>query len=216
MADLTTSSTSNPGAPSGKWPADAVPESWVNALFAKMHRMWGNTLIDKWPANDLPGVKIEWGKGLRKLSNGELKAGVDGLMTLKFPPSLPEFYAMCKSRRLVEMAAAGPRIEDQTKADPSVVEANLLRMREILKPLTYPKVPTAEWAFKLLMRRESASGKPLTAEVIRCATDAITSSAGRRVVEECIDPELRAEYTTLREGVIEHYRTRGIPLWETP
>ncbi|WP_063801354.1 hypothetical protein [Burkholderia ubonensis] len=195
------------------WPQDAAPESWVNALFTRMGRMWGNAFLEKWPQDDLRGVKIEWARGLRKLSTSELKAGVDGLLTLKFPPSLPEFYGLCKQMRLHEM----PRHEaltDQTKADPAVVEANLERMREIIAPLLQPREITAEWAYKLLIRGESRSGKPLTHEVIRCATDAITSSAGRRVIENCLDPQLREEYRAIRDSVVESYRAVGKPLWE--
>jgi hypothetical protein len=180
-----------------------------------MGRMWGNAFLDKWPADDLCGVKIEWAKGLRKLSTNELKAGVDALITLKFPPSLPEFYGLCKQMRLHEM----PRHEsltDQTRADPNVVAENMARIREIIKPLMQPKVASAEWAYKVLMRAESASGKALPYGVIRCATDAITSSAGRKVIDDCIDPELREEYRTIRDSVIEGYRAKGLKLWETP
>jgi hypothetical protein len=64
------------------------------------------------------------------------------------------------------------------------------------------------------MRGTSRSGKPLTAEVIRCATDAITSSAGRRVVDDCADPELKREYAEIRQATIDGYRMQGMPLWE--
>lgn len=195
------------------WPQDAVPEHWVTELFKRMGRMWGNAFLEKWPQDDLQGVKIEWARGLRKLSTSELKSGVDALLTLKFPPSLPEFYGLCKQMRLHEMPRA-EALTDQTKADPETVRANLERMREILAPLSAPREITAEWAYKLLMRGESRSGKALTHEVIRCASDAISSSAGRRVVENCIDPELRESYRTIREAIVDSYRAVGKPLWE--
>ncbi|MCO1396397.1 hypothetical protein [Burkholderia cenocepacia] len=195
------------------WPADAVPEHWVTELFKRMGRMWGNAFLEKWPQDDLQGVKIEWARGLRKLSTSELKSGVDALLTLKFPPSLPEFYGLCKQMRLHEMPRA-EALTDQTKADPETVRANLERMREIIAPLLQPREITAEWAYKLLMRGESRSGKALTHEVIRCASDAISSSAGRRVVENCQDPELRESYRTIREAIVDSYRAIGKPLWE--
>jgi len=198
------------------WPADAVPQSWVNALFTKMARMWGNTFLDKWRDGDLDGVKIEWGKGLRKLSSTELKSGVDALLTLKFPPSLPEFYGLCKQMRLHEMPAA-PALSDQTKADPRVVEANLARMREAMAPLLVPREPSARWAYDLLMRGESKYlGKPLTYETIRCASDAITSGAGRKVVEDCIDEFERENLRTIRDAIVEGRRSAFQPLWDTP
>ncbi|KVP90913.1 hypothetical protein WJ95_09475 [Burkholderia ubonensis] len=202
-----------PSSSAEPWPQDGVPEHWVNELFKRMGRMWGNVFLEKWPQDDLRGVKIEWARGLRKLSTTELKSGVDSLLTLKFPPSLPEFYGLCKQMRLHEM----PRHEaltDQTKASPEVVEANLRRMHEILAPLREPREITAEWAYKLLIRGESRSGKSLTHEVIRCATDAITSSAGHRVIENCTDPQLREEYQAIRDAIVGSYRAQGKPLWE--
>lgn len=206
---------SKPSRSAEGWPQDAVPESWVNELFRRMSRMWGNSFLDKWPAEDLDGVKVEWAKGLRKLSNAELKAGVEALMTQKFPPSLPDFYALCKMRRLVE-AAAQPQLQDFTRADPNEVQANLKRMRAALAPLAVRKEPSAEWAYELLMRSKSDSGAALSYEVIRCASDAISSSAGRKVIEDCIDAELKAEYQTIRTHVVDSYRARGLRLWETP
>lgn len=198
-----------------QWPQDAAPRHWVAALFEKMTRMWGNTFLDKWRDVDLEGVMQEWGRGLKKLSNAELKAGVDGLMMQKFPPSLPEFFASCKMRRLVEVAQQ-PILIDQRKADPNEVQANLKRMREALAPLAHRAEPNAEWAYRLLMRAQSDSGAALSYEVVRCASDAISSSAGRKVIEECIDPALRAEYETIRTHVVDSYRARGKKLWETP
>lgn len=196
------------------WPSDAAPRHWVAALFEKMTRMWGNTFLDKWRDVDLEGVMIEWGKGLRKLSSSELKAGVDALMSLKFPPSLPEFYGLCKQMRLLEMPRA-EALTDQTKADPSVVHANMQRMREIMAPMMKPREATAEWAYQLLMRGEQKNGKALSFEGIRCASDAISSKAGQEVIDNCTDEALRAEYQTIRSAIVSSYRDSGKPLWET-
>ncbi|SKC78453.1 hypothetical protein SAMN05445504_2396 [Burkholderia sp. CF099] len=197
------------------WPQDAVPEHWITELFKRMHRMWGNTFLDKWRDVEMDGLKIEWARGLKKLSSTELKAGVDALLTLKFPPSLPEFYGLCKQMRLHEMPKASA-LTDQTKADPRVVDANVPRMREALAPLVANREPTARWAYDVLMRAESRSGKQLTFEVIRCASDAIASSAGRKVIEESIDEFDRENLRTIRDAVIEGRRAAQQPLWETP
>lgn len=195
------------------WPRDGAPESWVNELFKRMGRMWGNSFLDKWPANDLRGVKIEWAKALRKLSNAELKAGVDGLLSLKFPPSLPEFYGLCKQMRLVD-TQQHLSLTDQTRASPDTVAENMRRVREAIAPMLRPREITAEWAYQVLMRGTSRSGKALAHEVIRCCSDAISSSAGRMVIENCTAPELRESYRSIREAVVEGYRAKGMPLWE--
>ncbi|MEM5294222.1 hypothetical protein VSR82_07750 [Burkholderia sp. JPY481] len=196
------------------WPQDGVPESWVTELFRRMGRMWGNAFLEKWPQDDLRGVKIEWARGLRKLSTAELKAGVDALMRLKFPPSLPEFYGLCKQMRLVELPKA-QAVTDQTKADAATVESNLERMRRINSAFTQAKEPTAEWAFRLLIRGATASGGKLGYEAVRCAYDAVVSSAGRRVVENCADED-REAFTELYQSCVDGARAAGQPLWETP
>jgi hypothetical protein len=208
------SSMSTPNSSAEPWPQDAVPQSWVNELFKRMARMWGNVFLDKWRDVDLEGVKIEWGKGLRKLSSTELKAGVEALLTLKFPPSLPEFYGLCKQMRLHEMPRA-EALTDQTRADAHTVHASVSRMRDALAPLTRSPEPTAEWAYRLLMRGESASGKQLPFEVVRCASDAISSSAGRKALEECTDDFQRENFRTIREAIVDGYRAANKPLWET-
>ena len=190
-----------PSSSADLWPQNAVPQSWVNALFTKMARMWGNTFLDKWRDGNLEGVKVEWAQGLAKLSRTELKAGVDALMTLKFPPSLPEFYALCKSMRLAEQAPS-PALTDQTRASPETVDANMQRMRDLVSRAMAPRALTAEWAYRLLMRGTSESGKALPAEVVRCASDAIASGAGAIAISECADSELRAEYQTIRDAVL--------------
>ncbi|MDR5802150.1 hypothetical protein [Caballeronia sp. LZ001] len=196
------------------WPADAAPEHWVTALFEKMSRMWGNTFLDKWRDVDLAGVKVEWGKGLRRLSNAELKAGVDAMLTLKFPPTLPEFFALCKQMRANETPVA-PVLTDQTKAEAAVVQANMRRMRALIADAMAPKERTAEWAYLVLMRSTSRSGSALPFEVIRCATDAISSKEGKLVIDTCEDDELRGAYAKIRAGVLEGYRNAGRKPWET-
>lgn len=195
------------------WPKEAVPERWITELFTRMHRHWGNTFLDKWRDVEMAGLKIEWAKALRKLSSAELKAGVDSLLTLKFPPSLPEFYGLCKQMRLHEIPPAS-QLTDQTRASPEVVEANLRRMREILAPLSKPKEETAEWAFKVLMRNATQSGAALPVGVVSSASDAISSTAGRMVVENCIDPEIKESYRSIREAVLSGYQNSGRKPWE--
>jgi hypothetical protein len=36
------------------------------------------------------------------------------------------------------------------------------------------------------------------------------------VVENCTDPEIRAEYETIRNEIIRAYKAANKPLWETP
>ena len=98
------------------WPADAVPQAWVEELFRKLTAYFGSRLADMWRGVDLDDIKREWGIALAKLSRNELKAGVGALLSLKHAPTLPEFHALCKQMRLAEQ----PRhdlLTDQSRAD---------------------------------------------------------------------------------------------------
>ncbi|TCK36692.1 hypothetical protein B0G84_5705 [Paraburkholderia sp. BL8N3] len=198
--------------PPNDWPAEAVPQAWVEELFRKLTAYFGARFADLWRGVDIDDIKREWGIALAKLSRTEMKAGVAALLSLKYPPTLPEFFAACKQARLHEMPKHD-LLTDQTRAAPEVVEASLHRMSDATAPLSISKEPTAEWAFAALMRGLSRSGKPLSAEVIRCATDAISSGAGRRVVESCTDAELRESYAAIREAVLIGYGNAGKKLW---
>lgn len=194
------------------WPLDALPQHWVEALFSKMAAFYGSRFAAMWTGVNVAEVQKAWAIELGKLSREQLKAGSDSLTALPKPPTLPEFVALCRQARSEQAASTTPRLGYGAKADEATVSENLRQMRPSIERLMH-REPTAEWAFKLILRGTSASGGVLSPGVSRCATDAITSPAGRRVVEECIDPDLRQQYGEIRQTVIDNYRMRGQRLW---
>lgn len=86
------------------WPADAIPQAWVEKLFGRMSAMYGSKFADLWRGTDLQQVQRVWGQELGSLSNDELRDGVAGLRNRPFPPTLPEFVALC--RRPINVDAA--------------------------------------------------------------------------------------------------------------
>lgn len=83
-------------AASTDWPENAVPESWIDSLFARMSAMYGAKFADLWRGTDLAVVRRLWGVELASVSRDELKAGVDALTKRPFPPTLPEFLSLCR------------------------------------------------------------------------------------------------------------------------
>jgi hypothetical protein len=73
-----------------------VPLSWVESLFARMQSMYGNKFLDMWRGADIDKVKALWSEEMGKLTNAELKRGVDSLMTREWPPTLPEYVKLCR------------------------------------------------------------------------------------------------------------------------
>lgn len=196
-----------------EWPLNALPKHWIEALFAKMSAFYGSRFATMWSGSKPEEVQKAWAIELAKLSREQLKAGSDALTAFAKPPTLPEFVAHCKSTRAEQAAATAPKLADEKRADQATVDANLGHIRAASARLM-TKEPTAEWAFKLIIRGKSASGKPLPFSVVTCATDAITSGAGKRVVDSCADPELKRQYAEIRQTIVDDYRMRGKPLWD--
>ncbi|WP_226377144.1 hypothetical protein [Burkholderia savannae] len=162
-----------------------------------MAAFYGSRFASMWNGVNVSEVQRAWAIELGKLSRDQLKAGSDNLTALPKPPTLPEFVALCRQARSEQSASTTQRLADERPADRATVEANLGAIRRVQERVMR-REPTAEWAFKLLMRGKSASGAALPSEVVRCARDAIVSSAGFKVIGACQQPELRREYETIR------------------
>ncbi|MBU9403774.1 hypothetical protein KTE13_28925 [Burkholderia multivorans] len=183
------------------WPLDALPQHWVEALFSKMAAFYGSRFASMWNGVNVIEVQRAWAIELGKLSRDQLKAGSDNLTALPKPPTLPEFVSLCRQARSEQAASTTRRLADERPADRATVESNLGAIRRVQERVMR-REPTAEWAFKLLMRGKSASGAALPSEVVRCARDAIVSSAGFKVIGACQQPELRREYQTIRDAAL--------------
>jgi len=194
------------------WPANAIPERWVEALFDAMSATYGTRFADLWRGAKIENIKRQWGVELARLTSAQMKAGRETMTDLERPPTLPEFMAHCRRARLEAVATQAPQLEHNPSITPEKAEAGMRTVRSAAARVV-KKVLTAEWAFKLLMRGKTESGKPIPFEVVRCASDAISSQAGKQIVDECQDPELKAEYAEIRQTVVDGYRARGTPLW---
>jgi hypothetical protein len=78
------------------WPEHAIPQHWVESLFKKMALTYGAKFVDQWRGHDPVEVKQHWAVMLGKLSTVELVRGVEQLATRPWPPTLPEFMALCR------------------------------------------------------------------------------------------------------------------------
>lgn len=207
--------TASPERDSAPWPAHAIPEKWVEALFAAMAATYGARFADLWRSAKLSDVKRQWGIELARLTSSQMKAGRETMTDLERPPTLPEFMAHCRRARVEAVASEQPQLPNIPAMTPEQSAENVALLNRTLERMQQAPA-SAEWAFRLILRGKSASGKPLPFSVAKCATDAITSSAGRTVVDECTDPELKQQYSEIRQTVIDNYRMRGQRLWETP
>lgn len=73
-----------------------VPETWIEKLFHKMLLEYGKKFTDQWGMVDTGEMIAHWSRELAGYSGAEIKAGVDGLSSRSWPPTLPDFKAMCR------------------------------------------------------------------------------------------------------------------------
>lgn len=77
----------------------ALPDSWVERIFSRMSALYGALFRERWRDCDLVEVKAVWAEELSSFSDNPecfglaLKAMVG---ECKFPPTLPEFVAICR------------------------------------------------------------------------------------------------------------------------
>ena len=78
--------------------ADAQPlrADWVKALFAKLSARYGTLFADRYAGVPQDVLIAEWGAELAGFTGEDIRRGLDGCRDLKFPPTLPEFLALCR------------------------------------------------------------------------------------------------------------------------
>lgn len=69
---------------------------WVRALFAKLSARYGTLFADRYAGVPQDLLMAEWGSELAGFTGEEIRRGLDGCRDLKFPPTLPEFLALCR------------------------------------------------------------------------------------------------------------------------
>lgn len=194
------------------WPLNALSRVAIERLFALMSATYGSRFASLWSGTDPVQMQKVWAVELWKLSEEQRKAGIANLTALPKPPTLPEYLGLCRQARAEQAASQAPQIGFSKPADEATVRDNLARIKPSISRILRTE-PTAEWAFTLLLRGKGASGSAIPFSVRRCASDAVTSSAGARVVATCQDAEMRSQYEALRESVIAEYAEAGRELW---
>lgn len=73
-----------------------IPDSWIDALFAKMLALYGNKFADMWRESSMQSIKSVWAQELSKLTREEIARGANALITQDWPPTLPQFIKLCR------------------------------------------------------------------------------------------------------------------------
>lgn len=70
--------------------------AWVKALFGKLSARYGTLFADRYAGVPQEVLIAEWGDELAGFTGEDIRRGLDGCRTLKFPPTLPEFVGLCR------------------------------------------------------------------------------------------------------------------------
>jgi hypothetical protein len=82
---------------------NSLPSEWVDRLFIRFSQMYGNKFTSQIAA-DIAGTKRAWADGLYGISGFEIADGLNHCLRSEWPPTLPEFRAMCRQPRDPESA----------------------------------------------------------------------------------------------------------------
>lgn len=133
----------------------ALPDSWIERIFKKMSVNYGSKFADLWRGTDPVDMKNEWAYKLAGFADmpKEIKEALDALDDKPYPPTLPEFLALCREagRRIDGHKPAieyRPTAEEQARAD-ALIKKAAERMTKI------DRRDHKEWAKKLKARHES-------------------------------------------------------------
>lgn len=77
-------------------PPEPMRASWVEALFLKLAARYGTLFLDRYAGVPQQLLIAEWSVELAGYTPDEIRRGLDGCRALKFPPTLPEFLALCR------------------------------------------------------------------------------------------------------------------------
>lgn len=88
--DLTAAKESSTALP------NALPEAWAERIFQRMEDRYGSLWVDRYGAFPRERIKRAWAEDLADMSKDELARGVSACRDAKFPPTLPEFRALCR------------------------------------------------------------------------------------------------------------------------
>ena len=150
----------------------ALPDAWVGKIFDHMSGLYGSKFADLWNGSNVESVRRTWAVKLAGFADmpKAIKEALDALDSKPYPPTLPEFIALCREagRRHAEPLAAieyKPTPEEQQKADEMI--------RKAAKSITTDKRDHRAWIDALLRRQEN--GEKLSAVQLNAIKEAMAS-----------------------------------------
>ena len=156
-----------------------LPESWVERIFDRMQGMYGSLWVDRWRTGEaverggrtfdrgLLLAKATWGEELAGFADQpqRLSKAIDACRSLRLPPTLPEFLALCRQ----QVAEAPPALPtpDLTPAE------RAQRVDEINRAATAKRSMEGNRNWAQTLREKYRAGRRLHSIQIQLASEAL-------------------------------------------
>lgn len=138
----------------------ALPEQWIDALFARLTGLYGNRFTNMWANIEPQLVRNTWAVELAGVRPEAIRYALEHLPD-EFPPTALQFKKIC-----FMCPEQAPALPNNKTASPEVV-------RTVLQALQRPvgESDPKAWAYRLKVRHEA--GERLNANQIRCYRNAL-------------------------------------------
>lgn len=94
-----------------------LPDSWVEALFARLSVRYGAAWLRQWEGIDMAAVKADWAEQLGGASSGAIKHALECLPVDR-PPTVGQFQALCRNApTYAPPALPAPKLSPERRAE---------------------------------------------------------------------------------------------------
>lgn len=138
-----------------------LPESWISKIFDHISGLYGSKFADLWRGTDPATVKRTWAEKLAGFQTmpKAIKEALDALDSKPFPPTLPEFIALCREAAIRHQTDL-PKLEHKpTQEELDKAHEAMLRAAGAVKSMK-DRRDHRKWINDLLERQEK--GEKLT------------------------------------------------------
>ena len=117
----------------------ALPDAWIDSLFDRLEAAYGSKWLNMWGNTNLANVKALWAEKLAGFSDNPkaMSYALNALDEHPFPPTLPEFLALCRK---------APQIERQALPAPEANPAKAAEFSNSAKKVTAIGKDPLGWA----------------------------------------------------------------------
>ena len=134
---------------------DPLPDSWIGRIFDHMSGLYGSKFSDLWRGSDLGTVRRIWAEKLAGFASmpKAIKEALDALDDKPFPPTLPEFLALCReagrrhggNKPAIEYK---PTAEEKERAEIAAKEIKKIVAKDDRDYMAWAKFPVSRLAFE--------------------------------------------------------------------